>query len=190
MSEIDHEGWLNGALQIPSENQDNRPPAGRVSLLVIHSISLPPNVYGGPAITTLFSNAIDPDEHSYFGSIATLRVSAHALIRRDGGLIQYVPFDRRAWHAGVSSWQGRARCNDFSIGIELEGSEFASFSDTQYVTLNRLVGVLLSRYPIVDVVGHSAIAPVRKTDPGPFFDWLQLSLWRSALEANAKKNCK
>ena len=178
MSALDRLGWLDGALQIPSPNCDDRPPGDEVSLLVIHSISLPPGEYGGPGVTSLFTNAIDPDRHPYFGPIASLRVSAHALIRRDGGLVQYVPFARRAWHAGVSSWQGRARCNDFSIGVELEGTDDTPFTEAQYATLNRLVDLLAVHYPITDIVAHSDIAPGRKTDPGRFFDWLHLS-WRA-----------
>lgn len=177
MSAFDHDGWLHGALQIPSPNRDQRPVAGDISLLVIHSISLPPGEYGGPGVTSLFTNAIDPDLHPYFASIASLRVSAHALIRRDGGLVQYVPFGWRAWHAGVSSWRGRERCNDFSIGVELEGTDGTPFTEAQYATLNRLVDLLASCYPITDVVAHSDIAPGRKTDPGRFFDWLHLS-WK------------
>lgn len=177
MSPLDRDGWLHGALQIPSPNCDARPLADDISLLVIHSISLPPGQYGGPGVTSLFTNSIDPDAHPYFRSIASLRVSAHALIRRDGGLVQYVPFGRRAWHAGVSSWSGRERCNDFSIGVELEGTDDSPFTEAQYVTLNRLVEVLVAQYPIADIVGHSDIAPGRKTDPGRFFDVLHLS-WR------------
>jgi N-acetyl-anhydromuramoyl-L-alanine amidase len=184
MMEIDPTGWLPGALQIPSENQDERPPGQEIVLLVIHSISLPPDDYGGPSITSLFTNAIDPDLHPYFLSIAPLRVSAHVLVRRDGGLIQFVPFLQKAWHAGASSWKQRERCNDFSIGIEMEGCDSGPFSEAQYNTLTRLIGVLLSHYPIVDVVGHDAISPGRKTDPGPFFDWLHLSLLEDALKKN------
>lgn len=179
MSEIDDEGWLTGALQIPSPNFDARPVPGEVSLLVIHSISLPPNTEGGAGITSLFTRSIDPARHPYFEKIAALNVSAHVLIRRDGGLVQYVPFSCRAWHAGVSSWMGRERCNDFSIGIELEGTDSSPFSTAQYTTLNRLVDRLLVRYPIKHVAGHSDIAPGRKTDPGPFFDWLLLSSWKN-----------
>lgn len=180
MNALDAEGWLNGAMQIPSPNCDARPVADDISLLVIHSISLPPEGENGPGITALFTNAIDPDGHPYFASIASLRVSSHALIRRDGGLVQYVPFARRAWHAGVSSWHGRPRCNDFSIGVELEGTDHTPFTDAQYATLNRLIEVLVMRYPITYLVAHSEIAPGRKTDPGPFFDWLLLSLRRNA----------
>ena len=176
MTELDRDTWLTGAMQIPSTNFDSRPSNSDISLLVIHSISLPPHCYGGPGVTSLFTNAIDPDVDGYFSMISALRVSAHAFIRRDGGLVQYVPFAARAWHAGVSSWQGRERCNDFSIGIELEGSDDSTFTEGQYASLSRLVDLLLRHYPITHVVGHSDIAPGRKTDPGPFFDWLHLSL--------------
>jgi N-acetyl-anhydromuramoyl-L-alanine amidase len=187
---IDPSGWLEGALQIPSENQDERPAGQEVSLLVIHSISLPPDAYGGPHITSLFTNSIDADLHPYFAPIASLRVSAHVLIRREGGLIQFVPFVRKAWHAGVSSWKRQERCNEFSIGIELEGGDAGPFSAAQYDTLDQLISVLLVNFPIVDIVGHNAIAPGRKTDPGPFFDWLHLSLWKDALKKNRKKILK
>lgn len=187
---IDQGGWLEGALQIPSVNQDERPAEHDVSLLVIHSISLPPDDYGGPSITSLFSNSLDPALHTYFASISGLRVSAHVLIRRDGGVVQYVPFCRRAWHAGVSEWMGRTRCNDFSVGVELEGGEIGPFEDAQYMTLHQLIGVLVSRFPIVDMVGHNQIAPGRKTDPGPFFDWLHLSLWNGELKRNREKTPK
>lgn len=179
MNALDAEGWLDGAMQIPSPNCDDRPVADDISLLVIHSISLPPESENGPGITALFTNSIDPDAHPYFDSIAALRVSSHALIRRDGGLVQYVPFSRKAWHAGVSEWLGRPRCNDFSIGVELEGTDHTPFTDAQYATLNRLIEVLVLRYPIAHLVAHSEIAPGRKTDPGPFFDWLHLSLRRN-----------
>lgn len=172
---IDQLGWLCGALQIPSPNQDCRPIENEVTLVVVHSISLPPGEYFGPGISALFTNAIDPDRHSYFQTLIGLRVSAHVMIRRDGGLVQYVPFLARAWHAGVSSWQGRDRCNDFSIGIELEGTDDAPFSDAQYLSLEKLIKSLTAQYSINAVVGHSDVAPGRKTDPGPFFDWLHLS---------------
>jgi AmpD protein len=190
MTELDDQGWLHGAMQIPSPNCDARPVADDISLLVIHSISLPPETENGPGITALFTNSIDPDGHPYFHSIAALRVSSHALIRRDGGLVQYVPFARRAWHAGVSSWLGRPRCNDFSIGVELEGTDHAPFTEAQYATLNRLIEVLVTRYPIAHLVAHSEIAPGRKTDPGPFFDWLHLSLRRSEEKKVDRKFCK
>ena len=190
MIRLDALGWLSGAMQIPSPNCDERPDTSDISLLVIHSISLPPDREGGPGITALFTNSMDPACDPYFQNIAGFRVSSHALIRRDGGLVQYVPFARRAWHAGVSAWCGRDRCNDFSIGIELEGTDHSPFSDEQYAVLNRLVEGLVSRYPLTHVVAHSDIAPGRKTDPGPFFDWLRLSLSLDAEKKLHKKNRK
>lgn len=172
---VDGSGWLLGALQIPSPNCDARPVGEQVSLLVMHSISLPPASYVGPGVTSLFCNALDQDMHQYYREIKNLRVSAHAFIRRDGSLVQYVPFGLRAWHAGVSSWNGRERCNDFSIGVELEGTDDTAFSEQQYMTLNQLVAALMCCYPIVDIVGHSDIAPGRKTDPGHYFDWMRLA---------------
>jgi len=183
---LDQQGWLAGALQIASPNCDARPPDTAITLLVIHCISLPPMVFEGPGITSLFTNAIDPSRHDYFQQIEGLRVSAHVVIRREGALVQYVPFASRAWHAGVSSWQGRDRCNDFSIGIELEGTDDSAFSAAQYQTLSRLVSGLVVRYPIADIVGHSEIAPGRKTDPGTVFDWLQLSSSRNVARERLK----
>jgi N-acetyl-anhydromuramoyl-L-alanine amidase len=145
-----------------------------VDLLVVHNISLPPGVYGGDAIIDLFLNRLDPEAHPYFGPLRGLRVSAHFLVRRDGELIQFVACSRRAWHAGVSSFMGRARCNDFSIGVELEGSDEDPFEGVQYDVLAGLVRTLRGRYPLTHLVGHSDIAPGRKTDPGPFFDWRRL----------------
>ena len=166
--------WLRGARRVPSPNCDERPPDAAVQLAVVHAISLPPNEFGGPGIVRLFTNCLDPAAHPYFREIHGLRVSAHFLVRRDGELIQFVPCSRRAWHAGASSWRGRDNCNDFSIGIELEGCDQLPFEDAQYVTLNRLLAELRRRYPIAAVVGHSDIAPGRKTDPGPCFDWRRL----------------
>lgn len=168
---MDDEGWLSGVRRVPSPNCDERPVDESASLIVIHAISLPPNEFDGPGIIQLFTNCLDPATHPYFGEIRDLRVSAHFLVRRDGELIQFVPCSRRAWHAGVSSWRGRERCNDFSIGIELEGCDLLPFEDAQYMTLNRLLAELNRRYPIEGVVGHSDIAPGRKTDPGPCFEW-------------------
>ena len=142
-----------------------------IDLLVVHAISLPPGVFGGAAIDDLFLNRLDTIAHPYYAGLAGLRVSAHFLIRRDGGCTQFVPCLKRAWHAGESHWRGRARCNDFSIGIELEGADEVAFADAQYDALVRLTRALKSAYPIADVVGHSDIAPGRKTDPGPRFDW-------------------
>jgi len=168
------EGLLAEARQRPSPNCDQRPPGSVIDLLVIHSISLPPGEFGGPWIDRLFLNRLDPTAHPYFREIAPLRVSAHLLIRRSGELIQYVPLHLRAWHAGVSEFHGRSRCNDFSIGIELEGSDRAPFEDAQYLVLQRLSRRLMTRYPQITperITGHSDIAPGRKTDPGPRFDW-------------------
>jgi AmpD protein len=154
-----------------SPHFDDRPEGAKVSLLVIHNISLPPGEFGGPWIDDLFMGRLDPEAHPYFRDIAGLKVSAHFVIRRDGTLIQYVPTDKRAWHAGVSSWNGCERCNDFSIGVELEGADDVPFAEPQYETLARLTRDLQSRYGTLDFAGHSDIAPGRKTDPGPWFDW-------------------
>lgn len=165
---------LADARQSPSPNFDERPEGETISLLVIHNISLPPGEFGGPWIDLLFKNYLPPDAHPYFAGIAGMRVSCHLLIRRDGELIQYVPLDKRAWHAGPSRFQERTACNDFSIGIELEGSDQTPYSDAQYERLARVTGIILERYPRITperIVGHSDIAPERKTDPGPAFDW-------------------
>lgn len=174
---IDDAGRANHAHWIASPNFDARPNPGAsdIRLIVIHNISLPPNQYGGPGIIQLFTNQLDPDEHPYYAEIHTRTVSAHFLIRRNGELIQFVSCLERAWHAGASNWQGRERCNDFSIGIELEGSDFEPFEAAQYQTLNQLLAALQAQYPIQAITGHSDIAPGRKTDPGPYFDWTQLS---------------
>lgn len=164
-------GLIKEARLIASPNCDDRPPGCAVDLLVIHHISLPPGEFGGAGIVQLFTNAIDPAAHPYFETLAGTRVSAHFLIRRDGKLLQFVPCAKRAWHAGESSWKGRSRCNDFSIGIELEGTGDAPFTPPQYRRLAALTRALQARYPIRDIVGHSDIAPGRKTDPGPHFDW-------------------
>jgi len=142
-----------------------------VDLLVIHHISLPPGEFGGPGIVEFFSNRLDPGAHPFYATIAETKISAHFLILRDGGLIQFVRCGERAWHAGESSWKGRARCNDFSIGIELEGTGERPFTDAQYQRLAALTRALKARYPIRGIVGHSDIAPGRKSDPGPSFDW-------------------
>lgn len=159
---------------IESPNQDDRPDGEEPTLLVVHSISLPPGEYGGDAIERFFTNCLDPAAHPYFREICDLKVSSHFLIRRDGGLIQFVPTEKRAWHAGVSRWRGRERCNDFSIGVELEGLDDAPFADSQYETLVELVRRLRARHPLHDIAAHSDIAPGRKTDPGPLFDWPRL----------------
>ena len=164
---LDANGFVQQAAQLSSPNFDARP-ANEISLIVIHNISLPPSQYGGTGIIKLFTNCLDPDEHPYYAEIYTRKVSSHFLIRRDGELMQFV---QRAWHAGASQWQGRERCNDFSVGIELEGSDFEAFEATQYKTLKQLIACLNKSYPIKAVVGHSDIAPGRKTDPGSYFDW-------------------
>ena len=168
---IDAAGLLAGARQIPSPNFDERTPGMPIELIVIHNISLPPGEFGGNGVVELFTNCLDPEQHPYYREIHQLRVSSHFFIRRDGGLIQFVPCLKRAWHAGISYWQGRERCNDFSIGIELEGDDSSPFEEAQYVTLAQLLDALRTAYPIVGITGHSDIAPGRKTDPGPFFDW-------------------
>lgn len=164
-------GWLSGVRQIPSPNCDARPRGVAAELLVIHNISLPPGEFGGEAITQLFTNTLDKTAHSYYAQLDGLRVSAHFLIRRDGAIIQFVSCNKRAWHAGASMWRGRTACNDFSIGIELEGSDYIPFEDCQYAMLARLTRLLRRNYSIQAVTGHADIAPGRKTDPGPFFDW-------------------
>lgn len=171
---LDMAGWLSTARQLPSPNCDARPQGMAIELIVIHNISLPPGVFDGDAVIDLFTNRLDWDAHPYYHEIRDLRVSAHFFIRRDGSLIQFVPCTLRAWHAGVSSWQNCERCNDFSIGIELEGSDDLPFTDAQYATLAPLVQQLKQAYPIRAVVGHSDIAAGRKTDPGPYFDWQRL----------------
>ncbi|MEW5943644.1 MAG: 1,6-anhydro-N-acetylmuramyl-L-alanine amidase AmpD [Pseudomonadota bacterium] len=164
-------GVVEGARFIASPNCDERPEGCAISLLVIHNISLPPREYGGEGVIELFTNRLDPQAHPYYRDIAHLKVSAHFLIRRGGEIVQFVSCRRRAWHAGVSEWRGRARCNDFSIGIELEGCDVEPFTDIQYERLAELTRALQAVYPIEDIVGHADIAPGRKTDPGPFFDW-------------------
>ena len=177
---------MTGARFVASPNYDERPDNEAPSLVVIHGISLPPGEYGGPWIDALFTNSLDPDAHPYFADIYQLRVSSHLLIRRDGELVQYVPLHKRAWHAGVSSYQGRERCNDFSIGIELEGTDEEPYTPEQYRVLAECIGALLAAYPSLSserITGHSDIAPGRKTDPGPHFDWQLLS---QLLEKNKK----
>ncbi len=169
--QIDSDGLLPGARYIPSPNCDERPAGAKIELLVIHNISLPPGQFGGPGVIDLFTNKLDPGEHPYFRAIAGLKVSSHFLIRRDGEFIQFVSCGRRAWHAGESNWRGRSRCNDFSLGIELEGADDVPFEDRQYARLAELTRLLKAKYAIADIVGHSDIAPGRKTDPGPSFDW-------------------
>ena len=171
---IDDAGFATNAQVITSPNFDARP-VDELSLIVIHNISLPPGQYGGNGIVELFTNQLNPSEHSFYTEIHTQKVSAHFLIRRNGQLIQFVSCLNRAWHAGASNWQGRERCNDFSVGIELEGSDFDAFESAQYLTLKTLISSLIKKYPIKAIVGHSDIAPVRKTDPGPYFNWSQIN---------------
>lgn len=167
---INSDGICTEANLIASPNVDERPQQ-EISLIVIHNISLPPNQYGGEGVIELFTNTLNPETHPYYAEIAHLKVSSHFFIRRDGSLIQFASCLARAWHAGVSNWQGRERCNDFSIGIELEGSDFEAFEPHQYDTLKSLINALKQAYPIQAITGHSDIAPDRKTDPGPYFDW-------------------
>lgn len=168
---VEASGVVPEARQVASPNCDERPPGCSIDLIVIHNISLPPGEFGGDGVIELFTNRLNPEVHPYFREIHHLKVSAHFFIRRNGELIQFVPCDKRAWHAGVSQWQGRERCNDFSIGIELEGDDETPFEAAQYATLNALLAALKEAYPITTVTGHSDIAPGRKTDPGPCFDW-------------------
>lgn len=184
MQADDHTGLVEGASICPSPNQDNRPQGQAIDCIIIHAISLPPGEYGGPYIDHLFTNQLDPHAHPYFNAIHGLRVSSHVLIRRDGQITQYVPFHKRAWHAGESSLAGQTQCNDFSIGIELEGSEEAPFTEAQYLSLIALCSCLIRVYPGIQperVVGHEHVSPGRKRDPGPYFDWARLKseLWPS-----------
>ena len=167
-------GWLQGARRIASPNFGPRPAGTAVDLVVVHSISLPPGQYGGDAIERLFTNRLDAAAHPYFETIRGLRVSAHFLIRRDGELVQFVSCDKRAWHAGESAWKGRTGCNDFSVGIELEGLEGGTFEEAQYERLAATLAGLAARYPIGAVAGHEHVAPGRKADPGAGFDWAGL----------------
>ncbi len=176
---IDPNGLLSGARFIASPNCDARPDNCLANLIVIHNISLPPDAFGGPGVIELFTNRLDPSAHPYYATIQDLRVSAHFFIRRDGELIQFVPCTQRAWHAGASMWRRRERCNDFSIGIELEGSDSTPFTDAQYAQLTPLTAALKAAYPIEDIKGHADIAPGRKTDPGPYFDWAR---YRASME--------
>lgn len=165
---------MRAARYAPSPNYDERPAGTKIDVLVIHAISLPPDQFGGPGIEQLFTNALDPDQHPYYQGIAYLRVSAHLLIRRTGEIVQFVPFHYRAWHAGESCCEGRTRVNDFSIGIELEGTDHVPFERTQYRRLAEVTHALLHYYPAINesqIYGHSEISPGRKTDPGPYFRW-------------------
>ena len=163
------DGWLVDARRVPSPHHDGRPEDEKPTLLVVHNISLPPGEFGGPWIDALFTGTIDPDAHPFFAEIAHLRVSVHCLIRRDGEVVQYVPFDKRAWHAGVSMYQGRERCNDFSIGIELEGTDTTPYTDAQYQRLADITQTLIRLYPAIaeNMTGHCDIAPARKNRSWP-----------------------
>jgi len=172
MMRIDAQGWASDVEILPSPNCDARS-ADVISLLVVHNISLPPEQFGGPGVPQLFTNNLNPHQHPYYLTIAGLRVSAHFFIRRDGHVIQFVSCAQRAWHAGVSCWQGRDKCNDYSIGVELEGSDTVPYTDAQYRSLQVLTLALRERYGPLAITGHSDIAPQRKTDPGPYFDWLR-----------------
>ncbi len=179
---LDEFGWLQEGQRIPSSNCDERPPGESITLLVVHNISLPPGEFGGPGVVDLFTNRLDPAAHPYYETISGQLVSAHFFIRRDGELIQFVPCTKRAWHAGISSWKGRPRCNDYSIGVELEGADDLPYTDAQYDRLAKLIVALRRSYPdLVDLAGHADVAPGRKTDPGPHFDWGRL---RASLAVN------
>jgi len=167
-------GWIAGARRVLSPNCDDRPVGAEVSLAVLHSISLPRGAYGGDAIERLFTNRLDPAAHPSFADLAGLRVSSHFLVRRGGELLQFVPLQARAWHAGASRWRGRERCNDYAVGIELEGTDDSAFAPAQYACLAKLVRKLQSTLPLRGFASHSDVAPGRKTDPGTHFDWSRL----------------
>lgn len=171
---IDPQGWCLQARHQPSPHADARPAGMGIELVVLHAISLPPGQFEGAAVEAFFTGRLDTHAHPYFETIAALRVSAHFFLRRRGELIQFVPCTGRAWHAGVSVWQGRERCNDFSIGIELEGCDDVAYTPAQYRVLRRLLKVLRQRYPVRAITGHQHVAPGRKTDPGPAFDWSRI----------------
>ena len=171
---LDRHGWLQSAAGVslaPSPNCDARPPGNEPSLLVLHNISLPPGRYGGPEVVDFFLNRLDYASHPWLERLRDMRVSAHFFIRRDGSIVQFVSTYKRAWHAGVSCFEGRERCNDFSLGIELEGTDTQPYTDAQYTALQRLVPALRTRHALRAIRGHEHIAPGRKTDPGPAFDW-------------------
>ena len=168
---IDDAGFVAGVRTIHSPNQDDRPEGATIDLLVVHNISLPPGEFGGAGVESLFTNALNPADHPYYQTIQNFKVSSHFFIRRDGEMIQFVSCLKRAWHAGMSSWRGRERCNDFSIGIELEGTDDLPFTEVQYAALEKLIPSVVTVYPIQAIVGHCDISPGRKTDPGRCFDW-------------------
>lgn len=171
LGSLDVSGILSGAQQVPSPNFDERSEQAAVTLLVVHNISLPPGQFGGEGIIGLFTNTLDFGAHPYYENLRGLKISAHFLVRRDGSLVQFVACSKRAWHAGDSNWRAHRCCNDYSIGVELEGVDDQAYADPQYERLAELAAVLRRRYPVIDVVGHADIAPGRKTDPGPAFDW-------------------
>ena len=171
---IDDAGVVREARQVASGHCDERPAGTSIDLIVVHNISLPPGDFSGDAIECLFTGTLDCAAHPYYAGLRGLKVSAHFLIRRDGSLTQFVPCRSRAWHAGESIWRGRADCNDFSVGIELEGTDELPFTESQYAALGALIDTLRAHYPIVGIAGHSDISPGRKTDPGPCFDWTRL----------------
>jgi len=183
---IGRDGAAALATQIPSPNCDARPSGTTISLIVVHGISLPPGKFGGDGVARLFTNTLDPNADPYFPGIAHLKVSSHFFIRRGGELVQFVNCGRRAWHAGVSSWRGRPACNDFSVGIELEGTDELPYEGPQYLTLARVARALRARYPIRDMVGHCDVAPGRKTDPGASFDWPRLGHLLGARPTNGR----
>ena len=171
------EGLIRPAEQCPSPNQDSRPIGAEPDLIIIHGISLPPGKFGGPYIEQFFTNCLDWDAHPYYSEIRGLKVSSHLFIQRDGGLIQFVPFSRRAWHAGASCYRGRQDCNDFSIGIELEGEDTTPYTGSQYLVLIKVIGALQTTFNSLctrNIAGHCDVSPGRKSDPGPAFDWLRL----------------
>lgn len=187
---ISEDGWCSDIARSPCTNFDARPPEAVISLLVIHNISLPPGQFGGEHIAALFANKLDYAADPYFEQLRDLKVSAHFLVRRDGLALQFVPTTERAWHAGLSQFAGRERCNDFSIGIELEGCDDQSFTDAQYQTLVNLTSALAFRHPLSHVAGHEHIAPGRKTDPGPFFDWQRYQAEFDALDKKSVSRVK
>lgn len=169
------DGWWSGARRVESPNFGSRPEGSPVSLVLLHHISLPPEEFGGPYVEQFFTNRLDPAGHPYFATIADVQVSAHFFLRRDGEVVQFVSGTARAWHAGLSAWQGRGNCNDYSIGIELEGSASQPFAPQQYQALWPLLQAICGAYPITAMAGHEHVAPGRKTDPGPYFDWRELA---------------
>ncbi|MDO5054987.1 MAG: 1,6-anhydro-N-acetylmuramyl-L-alanine amidase AmpD [Pasteurella oralis] len=180
------QGWLNSVKRIPSPHFDQRPDPQDISLLIIHYISLPPEQFGGQYIDDFFQGKLDPKQHPYFAEIYQMRVSAHCLIDRQGNITQYVSFSDRAWHAGISEFQGRAKCNDFAIGIELEGSNLQPFTSQQYNALVTLTQQIMQAYPLITIeriVGHCDVSPGRKVDPGQYFDWQS---YRAALKKCSK----